>query len=160
MVKPTVAIHKFTSCNGCQLAFLNISEDLFELSNVVDVVHFMELGLINPEAKVDIAFIEGSVSTPENIAYLKKIRNNCRYLIALGVCSIGNGIQTLRNFACSDPLLTNVYASPEYVSTLKKAAALENYVRVDLALWGCPVTAKQCAEAVKSLTVYVPSAVF
>ncbi|NTV88192.1 MAG: sulfhydrogenase subunit delta, partial [Burkholderiaceae bacterium] len=29
-IKPRVAVHKFSSCDGCQLAFLNLGEDLLE----------------------------------------------------------------------------------------------------------------------------------
>ncbi|MBI5782760.1 MAG: sulfhydrogenase subunit delta, partial [Gammaproteobacteria bacterium] len=64
--KPRVAVHKFASCDGCQLAFLNLGEDLLTLSQMVDIVHFAEAGPVNPEAVVDIAFIEGSISTPED----------------------------------------------------------------------------------------------
>ena len=49
--KPQVAVHKFSSCDGCQLAFLNLGEDLVELARQVDIVHFAEAGPVNPEAQ-------------------------------------------------------------------------------------------------------------
>jgi len=44
MMKPRVAVHKFTSCDGCQLAFLNAGEALLTLSELVDIIHFSEAG--------------------------------------------------------------------------------------------------------------------
>jgi len=46
--KPRIAVHKFSSCDGCQLALLNAGEDPIELSNLVDIVHFLEAGLEDP----------------------------------------------------------------------------------------------------------------
>ena len=65
IMKPRLAVHKFTSCDGCQLAFLNAGEALLTLTELVDMVHFSEAGAVIPEAKVDIAFVEGSISTPD-----------------------------------------------------------------------------------------------
>ncbi|MCW8841289.1 MAG: sulfhydrogenase subunit delta, partial [Gammaproteobacteria bacterium] len=36
-MKPKIAVHKFSSCDGCQLAFLNAGEDLITLSTLVDI---------------------------------------------------------------------------------------------------------------------------
>ena len=63
--RPRVAVHKFTSCDGCQLAFLNLGEGLLQLNELVELIHFPEAGPIDPGAEVDIAFVEGSVSTAD-----------------------------------------------------------------------------------------------
>ena len=39
--KPKVAVHKFSSCDGCQLAFLNAGPDLLALTELVDIKHFV-----------------------------------------------------------------------------------------------------------------------
>ena len=62
--RPRVAVHKFSSCDGCQLAFLNLGEALLQVAELVDFVHFAEAGPVDPDAAVDIAFVEGSISTP------------------------------------------------------------------------------------------------
>ena len=68
MTRPTIAVHKFSSCDGCQLAFLNAGEDLLELAGLVDIKHFLEAGgLADEDAEVDIAFVEGSMSTAEEV---------------------------------------------------------------------------------------------
>jgi len=62
--KPRVAVHKFSSCDGCQLAFLNLGEDLLPLIEQVEIVHFAEAGPVNEDIPVEIAFVEGSIATP------------------------------------------------------------------------------------------------
>ena len=76
-MKPKLAVHKFTSCDGCQLAFLNLGDQLLELFELADVLHFAEAGVLAPEALVDIAFVEGSISTPHELERIRRIRANC-----------------------------------------------------------------------------------
>lgn len=97
-MKPRLAIHKFTSCDGCQLAFMNAGEALLTLSGLTDIVHFIEFGKVDLDAKVDIAFVEGSISTPDEEERIKKIRQNSRFIITIGACATAGGIQALRNF--------------------------------------------------------------
>lgn len=149
--KLRMAVHKFTSCDGCQLAFINLGEDLLALSEQVDIVHFAELGPVNPNAEVDVAYVEGSISTPEEEERIKKIRGNTKYLITIGACATAGGIQALRNFANKDEWIKDVYASPEIISALATSTAISNHVKVDLELWGCPVNGKQVLDAIRSL---------
>jgi sulfhydrogenase subunit delta len=46
-MKPRVAVHKFSSCDGCQLAFLNLGEALLTLDSLVELVHFAEAGCLS-----------------------------------------------------------------------------------------------------------------
>ena len=148
-MKPRVAVHKFTSCDGCQLAFLNSGEALLTLTELVDLIHFAEAGPIELDAKVDIAFVEGSISTPDEEERIKKIRANSKYLITIGACATSGGIQGLRNFADANEWMAHVYASPEYIKTLNTSTAIAHRVRVDWELWGCPVNGKQVLEAIR-----------
>ncbi|OZA11541.1 MAG: sulfhydrogenase subunit delta, partial [Hydrogenophilales bacterium 17-62-8] len=86
-IKPRVAVHKFSSCDGCQLAFLNLGEDLLTLAERVELVHFAEAGPLDPDTDVDVAFVEGSVSTPEDIERIQHIRAHSKRLIAIGACA-------------------------------------------------------------------------
>lgn len=150
-IKPRLAIHKFTSCDGCQLAFLNAGEALLTLSELVDIVHFVEFGKVDPLSKVDIAFIEGSISTPEEKERIKIIRENSRYIITIGACATAGGIQALQNFANHDEWMAAVYATPEHIKTLNTSTAISHHIKVDWELWGCPVNTKQVIDAIRSL---------
>lgn len=157
--KPRLAVHKFTSCDGCQLAFLNAGEALLKLAEIVDIVHFVEAGKMEPDAKVDIAFVEGSISTPEEQERIKKIRENSKTIITIGACATAGGIQALRNFADHQEWMKSIYATPEHISTLATSTAISKNVKVDLELWGCPVNTKQVMDAVRFLLFGVNPAI-
>lgn len=146
--KPRMAVHKFTSCDGCQLAFLNLGETLLQLAELIDIVHFAEAGPVAAEAEVDIAFIEGSVSTPDELQRIHAIRRNSRYLVTLGACATAGGLQALRNQVNTDEWVADVYAQPEHIKTLDRAMPIAEHVSVDLELWGCPVNGRQVLAAI------------
>lgn len=149
--KPRVAVHKFSSCDGCQLAFLNLGEALLTLSELVDMVHFAEAGPVDPDAKVDIAFVDGSISTPEELERIQRIRKNSKFLVTIGACATAGGLQALRNMVDAKEWFGAVYAKPEYVHSLDTATAVAQHVKVDLELWGCPVNSRQVVTAVRAL---------
>ena len=144
--KPRVAVHKFSSCDGCQLAFLNLGEDLLTLAGRVDLVHFAEAGPLDPDTDADVAFVEGSVSTPEDLERIQRIRKHSRMLIAIGACATSGGIQALRNGADSAEWVTRIYSHPE---------AIASHVKVDFELWGCPVSGPQMLAVVNALLLGV-----
>mgnify|MGYP000023324040 CR=1 FL=1 len=151
MDKPKIAVHKFTSCDGCQLAFLNLGEPLLELFEMTDIVHFPEAGPIDLDAKVDIAFIEGSISTTDELTRIKAIRKNSQYLISIGACATSGGIQALRNIHDTKKWIKDIYAKPEYIDSLDTSTPISDHVRVDYQLWGCPIDQRQLITTIHSL---------
>lgn len=149
--KPSIAVHKFSSCDGCQLAFINLGEPLLALAEQVDILHFAEAGPVNENAHVDIAFVEGSISTTNDLARLQKIRNNSHHLITLGACATSGGLQALRNMANTHEWITELYANPSVINSLDNSTAIKEHVKVDLELWGCPVSQQQILTTVRAL---------
>ena len=150
-MKPKVAVHKFSSCDGCQLALLNAGEQLLDLSELVDIVHFVEAGPVAPDEHVDIAFVEGSVATAHDVERIQSIRANSGYLITIGACATAGGVQALRNLADGQAWIDAVYASPQYIDGLATSTPIAAHVKVDLELWGCPVNTRQVLAAVRAL---------
>lgn len=149
--KPRVAVHKFSSCDGCQLAFINMGEDLLALTHLVDIVHFAEAGPMDVEAKVDVAFVEGSISTPEELERIQQVRQNSGFVITIGACATAGGLQALRNLADGRQWISSIYAKPEYIHSLATATPVARHIKVDLELWGCPVNSRQVLAAVQAL---------
>jgi coenzyme F420-reducing hydrogenase gamma subunit len=152
MSRPKVAVHKFSSCDGCQLAFLNLGESLLQLSKQVEILHFLEAGMSQADAQVDIAFVEGSLSTPDELERIQQIRKNSRFLVSIGACATSGGLQALRNLdGRHDEWRDAIYARPEFIQTLQEVKPIASVVKVDLELWGCPVSSTQIVAAVRSL---------
>ncbi len=155
-MKSKVAVHKFSSCDGCQLAFLNAGEALITLSGLVDIVHFAEAGFLDEATEVDIAFVEGSVSTPQELERIKHVRASSRFLITIGACATAGGLQALRNMHDAGAWIDGIYAQPQYIELLADSTPIREHVKVDLELWGCPVNTRQVLTAVRSLLFGVP----
>ena len=149
--KPRLAVHKFSSCDGCQLALLNLGEPLLQLPELVDIVHFAEAGPNDPVAQADIALVEGSVSTPEDVHRIQQVRENSGLLITLGACATAGGLQALANFADRDAWMAAIYARPDYIETLQSSNAISDYVKVDFEIPGCPVNSRQVVSALRDL---------
>ena len=155
VARPRVAVHKFSSCDGCQLAFLNLGEGLLALAGRVDLVHFAEAGPLAPGTEVDIAFVEGSVSTPDDLERIRHIRDHSRLLIAIGACATAGGIQGLRNGVFDAGWVTQIYQHPEAIASLARSTPVAQHVKVDFELWGCPVSGPQMLAAVNALLLGV-----
>jgi coenzyme F420-reducing hydrogenase gamma subunit len=137
--KPRVAVFKMASCDGCQLQLLDAEEALLELAGAIEIANFAEASSNMLEGPYDVTLVEGSVSTPEQIGQLKKIRADTTFLITIGACATSGGIQALRNGHDVDEYVRTVYATPEFIDTLATSTPIADHVRVDLELTGCPI---------------------
>lgn len=150
--KPRIAVHKFSSCDGCQLAFLNMGAGLLELSEQVEIAHFAEAGPVAEDHRVDIAFIEGSVVTAHDAERIRQIRASSDYLITIGACATSGGIQALKNLATDrEQWPAQIYAQPQYIDSLPESTPIADHVTVDFELWGCPINSDQVVAAVTQL---------
>src|SRR5512139_2761895 len=118
MNKPSVAVYKFSSCDGCQLNILNLEDELLDLVGVVELAYFLEARRQTLPGPYDIALVEGSVSTPHEAERIQEIRKQCKTLVAIGACATSGGIQALRNGANLADLALKVYEHPEYLHSL------------------------------------------
>ena len=77
---PTIAVWKFTSCDGCQLTLLDCEDELLPLTEHVHIAHFLEATSISTPGPYDISIVEGSVSTPEEAERIRWIREQSAVL--------------------------------------------------------------------------------
>jgi coenzyme F420-reducing hydrogenase gamma subunit len=151
MNKPSVAVYKFSSCDGCQLSILNLEDELLDLVGAVEIAYFLEARRRTLPGPYDIALVEGSVTTPHEVERIRQIRQDAKFLVALGTCATAGGIQALRNFTKVQELALAVYQHPEYLHTLEKSSPIAEHVKVDLELWGCPINKYQLLEVVQAV---------
>lgn len=146
--KPTLAVWKFASCDGCQLSLLDCEDELLALADVIDIAHFSEATRRSRPGPYDLSLVEGSISTADDAERIKDVRRNSRRLITIGACATAGGIQALRNDRDLDGFLNAVYPYPEYIDALKASKPIADYVAVDYELHGCPVNKRQLLEVV------------
>ena len=144
--KPTLAVWKFASCDGCQLTVLNCEDELLALAGAVDIAYFPEATRAVVEGPYDLSLVEGSVTTAEDRERIQQVRRISRRLVTIGACATAGGIQALRNFADVTEFRAAVYAQPEFIDTLSTSTAIAAHVPVDFELRGCPIDKGQLLE--------------
>ncbi len=102
MTKPTLAVWKFASCDGCQLTLLDCEDELLALAGAVTIAHFLEASSAVQPGPYDISLVEGSITTAGDAQRIRQIREQSRVLVTIGACATAGGIQALRNFADVD----------------------------------------------------------
>jgi sulfhydrogenase subunit delta len=146
--KPTLAVWKFASCDGCQLSLLDCEDDLLALAGEVEIAYFLEASRATVKGPYDLSLVEGSVTTAHDAERIQQVRRSSRKLVTIGACATAGGVQALRNFANVKDFLSIVYASPEYVSTLETSTPISAHVKVDFELNGCPINKHQLLEVI------------
>ncbi|WP_018637920.1 NADH-quinone oxidoreductase subunit B family protein [Parafrankia elaeagni] len=150
VTRPTLAVWKFASCDGCQLTLLDCEHELLALAAAVDVASFPEASSAVVAGPYDLSLVEGSVSTREDAERIHQIRAASRRLVTIGACATAGGVQALRNFADVDDFVAAVYATPAYISTLATSTPISAHVRVDFELRGCPIDRGQLLEVISA----------
>ncbi|HXZ83160.1 MAG TPA: hypothetical protein VED84_05355 [Acidimicrobiales bacterium] len=149
--RPTLAVWKFASCDGCQLGILDCEDELIQLTAAVRIASFTEMTSAVIDGPYDVSLVEGSVTTPEDAERILAVRAASGLLVTIGACATAGGIQALRNYADVGEYTSAVYAHPEYISTLATSSPISEHVKVDFELRGCPINRFQVIEVVTAL---------
>jgi coenzyme F420-reducing hydrogenase gamma subunit len=150
---PTLAVWKFTSCDGCQLTLLDCEDELLPLAGRVRIQHFLEASSTVAPGPYDVSLVEGSITTPDEIDRIKRIREQSTVLVVLGACATAGGIQALRNFGDVDEFTSVVYAQPQHIAALATSTPVADHVPVDFELRGCPIDRRQLLEVLSAYLV-------
>jgi len=151
MSRTTLAVWKFASCDGCQLSLLDLEDELLALTAEVEVAYFLEAATNPKGGPYDVALVEGSIATEDDLERIKDIRRRSRHLVAIGACATAGGIQALRNFGDLQDFASGVYPRPQQLRVLATSTPISEHVKVDFELQGCPVDRRQLLEAVLAL---------
>jgi sulfhydrogenase subunit delta len=146
--RPTIAVWKFASCDGCQLSLLDCEDELLAVAERVHIAYFLEATRATVEGPYDVSIVEGSVTTEHDAQRIREIRAASTYLMTIGACATSGGVQALRNYADIDDYLHIVYATPQYISTLATSTPISHHVTVDFELRGCPIDRHQLLDVI------------
>lgn len=144
--KPRLAVFKFASCDGCQLSLLDAEDDFLSLCEMVDISHFAEVSSHIQPGPYEIALVEGSITTEEDVLRIQQVRHDSHFLITIGACATAGGIQALRNWGNIADMVRTVYPAPEFIKTLATSTPIAKHVHVDFELHGCPINPHQLVD--------------
>lgn len=146
--KPKVAVFGFTGCEGCQLQLSNNEHNLKDLFNSIELMEFRLISS-DKDDDYDIAFVEGSITTDDEVQAVKAIRKQAKLLVAMGACACLGGVNNLRSRFDITEAMAEVYGDHEVESG--PVRRLSDVVPVDIELPGCPISKTEFEWLVREL---------
>ncbi|MGD9146469.1 MAG: cyclic nucleotide-binding domain-containing protein, partial [Anaerolineae bacterium] len=153
-----VAMVSLSTCAGCSAVFLDqeVLEQVLEVADILYCPMLIDQDRI-PEA--DVALVDGAVRLKEDEEKLEEARMKSRFLVAWGTCAAFGGIPAHANRYELEELIQETYGQTsdayayylsgaggvehgtyqeEGIALLRKAYELDDFVRVDYYVPGCP----------------------
>jgi NAD-reducing hydrogenase small subunit len=151
MSRPRLATVWLDGCSGCHMSFLDMDERLLELGQRADLVYSPLVDTKDYPEGVDVCLVEGAVSSDEDLAKIRAIRQRTRILVSFGDCAVTSNVPGMRNPIGPQPLLERAYLenatdNPQLPSQvvprlLEQSLPVHRVVKVDVFLPGCPPSA-------------------
>jgi NAD-reducing hydrogenase small subunit len=143
------------------MSLLDIDERLIVLEEKIELVYSPLVDAkVFPE-NVDVALVEGSISSEEDLHKIKIIRKNSKVLVALGDCAVTGNIPSMRTVFPLESVLERVYDENATINKrvptkvvpklLERVMPLHEVVDVDVYLPGCPPSAENIFFAISEL---------
>ncbi len=143
-MKTKVAFIGLTSCKGCFFEFLLIGKKLETILDNIEIVNFRMLKDFKKKGNYDITFMDGAVSTKNQIKILRDVRKRTKFLIAFGTCACSGGIPMIRNSVKN--YRKTVYDKEVRRNSLDTVTPLNSHVKVDYYMRGCPINENEVIE--------------
>lgn len=138
----------FTCCEDSSIVFTELLNDhFFEWNKYIEFAYMRILKSKNELKDLDVAFIEGAISLEKDEARLKEIRANCKKLIAVGSCAI-NGMPSAMRNDFDKKRKKEIEFLIEKFHLEDKVRTVDQFVKVDDKIPGCPMTEKGFLKAI------------
>jgi [NiFe] hydrogenase diaphorase moiety small subunit len=165
MEKKIIATVSLAGCFGCHMSMLDIDTELLDL---IELISFDKSPLTDIKTfthRCHIGIVEGGCCNSENVETLRKFREHCDILVALGECSVWGGLPTMRNSIPLSECLEEAYLNSvtnekgnniipyheDLPKILDRVYACNEIVKIDYYIPGCPPDANHIWKAVKNL---------
>ena len=135
-------------CSGCHMSLLDVDEALVAVLKKADIVFGPLVDAQEWPEGVDVAVIEGAVSSHDDLKLAQQARARSKVVVALGDCAVTSNVPSMRNGIPTRRLLERVYVEGATETPgvptdgvpplLKQAVPLHEVVKVDVHVPGCP----------------------
>ena len=143
----------FTCCEDSTILLTELLNDhLEEWARVVEFRHMKTLKANNSIEGLDVAFVEGAISSDSQAAEVRAIRENAEHVVAIGACACTGKPSTSRNQFVSEQIDERIQWYMDHFDYGANVVTLDEVVRVDDMVRGCPMNA---ASFLKTLQKYL-----
>ena len=135
-------------CSGCHMSLLDLDEALIPLAGKVDLVYGPLVDAQEFPKGVDVAVVEGAVSSRDDLEKVRLIRARSKLVVALGDCAVTSNVPAMRNNIPVKKLLEGIYGivpTDGVPPLLRHAVPVHDAIKVDLHVPGCPPAAQAIA---------------
>jgi NAD-reducing hydrogenase small subunit len=166
MSKLKLATVWLDGCSGCHMSILDMDERLLDIAELVDIVYSPIVDTKEFPDFVDIALVEGAVSSVDDEKKIKKIRAHSKLLVAMGDCAVAGNVPSMRNPIGPEAILNRAYIENADIQQqipcvvvprlLQIVRPIHEFVKVDVFLPGCPPSADTFHTALTALVTGAP----
>lgn len=130
----------FTCSEDSTIVFTELLNDHWdEWKKVMEFRHIRALKTKNSLENLDVAFIEGAISSQTQEQEAKKIRENAKYVVAVGSCACTGLPSASRNEFVDEQISEKVKWYLEHFDYFPKVKKLNEVIKVDDYIHGCPM---------------------
>lgn len=141
----------FTCCEDSTIIFTEILNSHWqEWTKLIDFKYAKTLRKAAGIGPMDLAFVEGAISANDQTDKLKQIRANAKILIAIGSCAVTGQPSAQRNQFTADQIEA-IKPILERFSYNEKVQRVDEIVKVDYTVPGCPMDEKKFIELINKL---------
>ncbi|MEW6610508.1 MAG: hypothetical protein AB1352_02700 [Patescibacteria group bacterium] len=136
----------FTCCEDSTIVMTEVmNEHWEEWKRLIDFKHARVLRTDNVLDELDVAFVEGAISSERQAARLKEIRDKAKRLVAVGACAVIGMPSSQRNLFDESTKRAIQFLVDRFGQT-EKVMTVKELVKVDAELPGCPMSEKKFLE--------------
>jgi coenzyme F420-reducing hydrogenase gamma subunit len=141
----------FTCCEDSTIIMTELlNEYFFEWKKLLDIKHARVLKRNNVLDELDVAFVEGAISSDLQAQKLKKIRDVSKKLVAIGSCAVTGLPAGQRNYF-DEKTKAEIQPILEKFQYAEKVKKLDEVVKVDHLVPGCPMETDKFLELLDQL---------
>jgi len=149
--KPVIAILSLTCCEGCQVSIFDLGERFLEFLTKVNIGDFKMAEELPDVKHYDIAIVEGTPITKEQLRRLKVVRKKSKTLIALGACACVGGPQEIKDYrGDKNRMIRQIYPNIRGIDN-PNIKSVKELVKVDLEIPGCPINKEEFFRMINEL---------
>jgi coenzyme F420-reducing hydrogenase gamma subunit len=129
----------FTCCEDSTMIWIELmNENFFKWKELLDIRYARALKRNNKIKDLDVAFVEGAITTEKDAKRLLMIRKNSKKLVAIGACA-SNGMPAAQRNMFDPELKKEIAFLIERFKQMDKVKSVKEVVAVDDEVQGCPM---------------------
>lgn len=138
--KLAVGWFSFTCSEDSTILFTELLNNHFdEWKKLVEFRFLKALKTKNTLSGLDVAFIEGAISSESQVEEVEKIRENAKYIVAVGACACTGMPSATRNQLIGEEIDEKIKWYLSHFDYSQKVKRLSEVIKVDEEVPGCPM---------------------